>query len=98
MYRTYGRQTRRPAFRTATQQAYESAQLDARLARQDRERQERLDAAIDRDLATRTSERIAQDNDELARLDAKIADEYRKNQEWTERRRREQESSLSLGT
>jgi hypothetical protein len=91
-------QTRRPAFRTAAMEAAENRALDAKLARQDAERREQLDAAIERDLAARTPERIAQDNAELARLDAKAADESRKHQAWTERNRADRMNSWTSGT
>jgi hypothetical protein len=76
MYRT-----RRPAFRTAAMEAAENRALDARLARQDAERRQRLDVAIDRDLAARTPERIAQDNAELVRLDAIASEDSRRREE-----------------
>jgi hypothetical protein len=46
MYRTYGRQTRRPTFKTAEQEAAENRALDARLAAQDLARSERLNALV----------------------------------------------------
>jgi hypothetical protein len=52
-----------------------------RLARQ------QLDAAIDRDLAARTPERIAQDNAELSRLDVVASDESIRREERLAQRR-----------
>jgi hypothetical protein len=74
-------------------------ELDARLERQDRERQQKLNAAIAEATAAKSAEQLADERAHLVELDAKAADEYRRHQEWLDRRRAERDEPFStLGT
>jgi hypothetical protein len=86
MYRT----KTRPAFKTAAQEAAENTALDVRLERQDAERQQLLNALIAESQAQKSPEQLASDAAELARLDAKAAEQRRQHDEWLDRRRAEQ--------
>jgi hypothetical protein len=98
MYRTYGRKTRRPAFKTAAQEAAENRALDARLAAQDLERSERLNALVAKSRALKSPEQLAAEETHQAEVDARAAEQYRQNQEWLDRRRAERLSSWTSGT
>jgi hypothetical protein len=88
----------RPAFRTAAMEAAENRALDARLAARDLESRQRLDAAIAESQAQKSAVQLAAEAETWNRVLAEAADETRRQQEWLDRRRREQDSSLSLGT
>jgi hypothetical protein len=63
---------------------------DERIADSDRRReaeQRDFNEKIELELAARTPEQIAQDDAELARLDAKAAEERLRQEEWLDRRR-----------
>jgi hypothetical protein len=99
MYRSYGQKTRRPAFKTAAQEAAENRALDARLAAQDLERAELLNALVAESQARKSPEQLAVETATQARLDAKAADERQQHQEWLQRRRAERENAFStMGT
>jgi hypothetical protein len=98
MYRTFGQKTRRPVFKTAAQEAAENRAIDAKLERQDAERRERLNTLIAESQAQKSAVQIAAEAETWNRVLAKAADETRRQQNWLDRRRREQDSSLSLGT
>jgi hypothetical protein len=66
------------------------AEVDRRIAASElrlRQQQRDLDERINRDLAARTPERIAQDNAELARLDVVATEESRRREERLAQRR-----------
>jgi predicted nucleotide-binding protein len=77
----------RPAFKTAAMEAYELAQLDARLSRQDAERRQQLDAQIAADMASRTPEQTQAAEDHLARLYVVASDESIRREERLAQRR-----------
>ena len=96
MYTT--RKTRRPAFKTREQEERENRALDARLARQDAERQQRLDSMIAEHQASLTPAQAQHAAAELAKLHAKAADESSRQREWLDRRNAERLTSWTSGT
>jgi hypothetical protein len=89
----------RPQFVTRAMEEQANRDLDFRLELQDREREERLNAAVERELAARTPEQIADDDAELARLDAIAAEDSRQREDRLRRRRSASTDQLStMGT
>jgi hypothetical protein len=85
MYRS--QKTRRPVFITRAMEERQNRELDARLERQDRERQERLNATIAASQAQKSPEQLASDAAELSRLDAIATEESRRREERLRQRR-----------
>jgi hypothetical protein len=99
MYRSYGQKTRRPVFLTQAAEERANRELDARLDRQDRERQELLNATIAASQAQKSPEQLAAETAEMARVGAARTADYERNQAWLDRRRAERDNAFStMGT
>jgi hypothetical protein len=98
MYRSYGPKTQRPVLLARAAEERANRELDSRLERQDRERQEQFNSMIAASHSQKGPAQLAAETAELARLDAARNADYERHHAWLERRRLEQMTSPTLGT